>query len=740
MGRAGERAVVLGAGMGGLLAAGALAGAFDRVTVIERDALPAGVAPRRAIPQGQHVHALLPAGQASLEQLLPGLTDELLAAGAIGHRPLQELRFMIGGHWLARADGGRDVLLASRPLLEGHVRRRVRALENVTIIDRCDALGLTGTAGGDRVTGVQVLRREPGSAAETLPADLVVAASGRGARVGAWLEALGHRRPAEERLPVDFAYASVALELPEGALGADKFVLIGARPGLARTLALAAQEGGRWLLTVGGYAGDHPPSDRERLLAFAATVAPPDVAHAIARATPLGDIAAYRFAANQRRFYERMANRPRALLPIGDALCAFNPIYGQGMTVAAREALALRDALRAGHDGLERRYLQAAATIVDDAWRLAAGADLAQPAVSGRRPLPVRLTNGYLGRLQAAAAHDETLAIAFIRVCGMLDRPQALLRPALAARVLRGARGRARSEHGTGVRRRELQLGAASTVVREAGPPNAREAVVFLHGNPGPAAEWEPLLATVGARWRAVAFDQPGFGDAVAPTGFPQTVEAHAAFIGHTLDTLGIERVHLVAHDLGGPWGLRWAADDPGRLASATLLNTGVLPGYRWHALARLWRTPRAGELFMATTTRAGFGLLLRRGQPQPLPRAAVDRMYAGFGARTRRAVLELYRSMSDVGAEGERLAQALRPLDRPALVLWGRHDPYVGVELADRQRRAFPHADVRVLDRSGHWPHLDASDTVAAALIDFLARHATPHERHRPEPHPLPL
>ena len=175
-------------------------------------------------------------------------------------------------------------------------------------------------------------------------------------------------------------------------------------------------------------------------------------------------------------------------------------------------------------------------------------------------------------------------------------------------------------------------------------------------------------------------------------------------------------------HDFGGPWGLRWAAEHPARFASAVLLNTGALPGYRWHALARVWRTPGLGELFMATTTRPGWRLLLRRGQPRPLPRAFVDRMYDDFDRTTRRAVLELYRSVRDVGATGEQLARALRPLDRPALVLWGRHDPYIRVEHAERQRQAFPHADVRVLDHAGHWPFVDQPGEIATAVTAFLA------------------
>ena len=275
------------------------------------------------------------------------------------------------------------------------------------------------------------------------------------------------------------------------------------------------------------------------------------------------------------------------------------------------------------------------------------------------------------------------------------------------------------------MRRSLLRVGDALTPLREAGPADAREAVVFVHGNPGSGADWEPLLAAVGAHRRAVAWDAPGFGRAAGPSGFAQSIPAHAAFIGRALDALGIARAHLVLHDFGGPWGLHWAAAEPERFASAVLLTTGALPGYRWHALARLWRTPVAGELFMATTTRAGFGLLLRRGQARPLPRAFVDRMYADFDRGTRRAVLDLYRSVADVGAEGEALAAALRPLDRPALVLWGARDPYLRVEHAERQRAAFPHAEVRVLDRAGHWPFVDDPAAVSAALVDFLDRHA---------------
>jgi 2-polyprenyl-6-methoxyphenol hydroxylase-like FAD-dependent oxidoreductase len=426
----GERAVVIGSGIGGLLAAGVLADRYEQVTVIERDALPAADEPRRAVPQGRHCHTLLPSGQLCLEQLLPGILAELVADGAPTYRAMGELCCVAGGRELARGDSGRQAVLASRPFLEGHVRRRLG--ENVAIQDRCDAVGLL--ADRDRIAGVRVLRRAAGSAAEELPADLVVAATGRGARLPAWLEELGYPRPAEERLDIDIVYATSPLRLPD--LGGDKMVLVFARPDLPRGMFLFAEEHDRWRLSVYGYGGNHPPTDTDGFLDCAASLAPPAIAAAIRAAEPLAPVAAHRIPANVRRRYERLRRLPGGLLPFGDAICTFNPVYGQGMTVATREALALRDCLAAGPDGLERRFLRAAARAIDDAWTLATGADLAQPTVAGPRPARVRLVNAYLRRVQAAAERDPTLALAFINVVAMIDRPRRLLRPALVARVL----------------------------------------------------------------------------------------------------------------------------------------------------------------------------------------------------------------------------------------------------------------------------------------------------------------
>jgi pimeloyl-ACP methyl ester carboxylesterase len=266
-----------------------------------------------------------------------------------------------------------------------------------------------------------------------------------------------------------------------------------------------------------------------------------------------------------------------------------------------------------------------------------------------------------------------------------------------------------------------LTVDSLRSPMLQAGPAEATEAVVFVHGNPGSSQDWARLVERTGTLACAVAWDHPGFGQADKPAGFDYTVKGYATHLGRCLEVLGITRAHLVLHDFGGPWGLAWAATHPDSFASATLLNIGILPGYRWHSLARIWRTPLLGELLNATTTRTGFRLLLRHGNPRGLPRPFVDRMYADLDGGTKRAILALYRATDDPAGASLRLGAALRPLDRPTLVIWGRHDPYLPVALASRQREAFPSARVEVLDDSGHWPFIDDSERTERLVLQFL-------------------
>ena len=277
---------------------------------------------------------------------------------------------------------------------------------------------------------------------------------------------------------------------------------------------------------------------------------------------------------------------------------------------------------------------------------------------------------------------------------------------------------------GGAVARTRVEVAGARPRLLQAGPEDSPEAVVFVHGNPGSADDWEALIgAAAGAGKRALALDLPDFGETEAPPGFEHTVPGYAGFLAAALRRLGVERAHLAVHDFGGPIGLSWAAAHPDAVASVTLIDTGILPGYRWHTMARIWRTPVLGELFQATATRPAFRYLVNRGEPRGLPRPFLEQMYDHYDRRTRRAVLKLYRATDEPGAAGESLSAALAPRDIPALVIWGEADAYLPAAYAARQREAFPSADVHVLPCSGHWPFADAPETVERLLVEFLSK-----------------
>jgi pimeloyl-ACP methyl ester carboxylesterase len=273
------------------------------------------------------------------------------------------------------------------------------------------------------------------------------------------------------------------------------------------------------------------------------------------------------------------------------------------------------------------------------------------------------------------------------------------------------------------VSRRTLSVAGTQSPMIEAGPSDASEAVVFVHGNPGASSDWTALVTAAGELGRAVAFDLPGFGGARAPSGFGFDIEAYAEFIEAARAELGIERVHLVLHDFGGPFGLVWGAAHGDRWASLTLMNIGLMPGYQWHSMAKRWRTPVLGELTQAWIPRFGWRRVMQKGNPKGLPPEFVDRMYDNYDRETRNTVLKLYRATPNPGAMATELGPAIAALHKPALVIWGAKDQFIGVEYAERQREFFDVEEVAVLPDSGHWPFQDEPERVREVLMGFLAR-----------------
>lgn len=430
-----DQAIVLGASMAGLLAARVLSERYRRVIVIERDDLPTAGEHRRGVPHGRHIHALHPRGREILDELFPGLSTSLAASGAGLCDIVGETRWQLSGHQFRQVRSGLTAMAVSRPFLEASVRARVRELPGVRIL-RGSASALTTTADRRTVTGVTV--HEPDGSSSEITGSLVIDATGRGSRTPAWLADLGYQSPRRDRVEIGLGYSTRLYRLPPGAMGTDQLILTAGTPANPRAGAMGVTEGGRHILTVAGIRGDHPPTDPEGFDQFVASLPTADIAKIIASAEPLSDPVAFRFPASERRRYERLAAFPSGLLVIGDAVCSFNPIYGQGMTVAATEAMTLRGLLAKDAVPSARRYFRGISAAIDVAWDIAVGSDLAFPQVPGKRTAKVRLVNAYLPRLHAAAVHDEALATALIRVIGLKDRPEGLLRPDRMLRVLRG--------------------------------------------------------------------------------------------------------------------------------------------------------------------------------------------------------------------------------------------------------------------------------------------------------------
>lgn len=433
----GKRAVVIGASMGGLLAARVLATHYEQVTLLDRDYFPAPGEQRKGVPQGKHAHAVLVGGLVVMEKLFPGLIDRLVELGADYGDVSQRARWFHEGGYHQPCLSGDKAINVSRPLLEATVRARVLALPNVQAVEGCDVLGLLTTPDQGRITGVRLIQRRADSAEESVAADLVLDASGRGSRSPAWLEELGYKRAPEEVVKIGVTYTSCEFRRQPEDLPGVVALIVAASPDTRRGAVLVSQEGERWMLTMVGYCGEQAPLDHEGLLAYARGLATPQPYQVIKDAEPLGKAVSYKIPSNLRRHYEWLARFPDGYLVFGDALCSFNPIYAQGMSVAALEAAALDACLMQGDERLARHFFRRAAAIIDAPWSTAVGNDLRFPEIEGPRTAKTKFVNWYLGKLHHAAHQDARVSVAFLKVVNLLAPPSSILRPGIVWRVLR---------------------------------------------------------------------------------------------------------------------------------------------------------------------------------------------------------------------------------------------------------------------------------------------------------------
>ncbi|MFI9721234.1 FAD-dependent monooxygenase [Streptomyces sp. NPDC052396] len=437
-----RRAVVLGASMAGMLAAAALRGHAEEIVVVERDRLPAEAGPRKGLPQARHAHLLMSGGARAIESLLPGTTRRWLGAGAHRIALPSSLVALTPSGWARRWPESQFMIACSRDLLDQVVRQQALAHPEMVLRERCEVLAPLGDA--VRVTGVRLRHLDSGHT-ESLAADLVVDATGRGSPAARWLSGLGLPAVREETVDSGLVYASRIFQAPPGAeaipVVSVQPVSGTCRPGQGGTL--LPIEGGRWLLTLAGTRGGEPTDDAGEFEGFARSLRHPLLADLIARAEPLTDVHLTRTTINRRRFHERSPSWPEGYLVLGDAVASFNPIYGQGMTVAAQCALALRTELEQGGGltgpGLARRAQRAAARPVSGAWSLATGDDMRYPGATGNRSAAaVRLTHGYFQRLVRTAASRPAVSQALLDVMTLSVPWPALVRPRMLLHVLRG--------------------------------------------------------------------------------------------------------------------------------------------------------------------------------------------------------------------------------------------------------------------------------------------------------------
>jgi 2-polyprenyl-6-methoxyphenol hydroxylase-like FAD-dependent oxidoreductase len=440
-----SQALVIGGSIAGLLAARVLADHFEQVTIIERDRFPGEPGPRKGIPQARHVHALLTRGHAILEQLFPGIDAQLAAAGAPRVDWGADVAWFGRQGWGVRFQSGIASRACSRDLLEWLVRSRLAANPRVRFRQGSEVVGLLASPDQTVVTGVQVRDRDRSGGKseqeEALLASLVVDASGRSSRAPQWLEALGRTLPAETIINAYLGYASRWYRIPPNSSVDWKVLIVRAEPpDRTRGGVIFQVDAERWVVTLSGVGRDYPPTDEPGFLEFARSLPTPELYEAITAAEPLTPVYGYQRNENRLRHFERMADWPDGFVALGDAVCAFNPVYGQGMSVAALGAQTLDACLHSrppGVAGLAKRFQVQLARVNQTPWLLATGVDFRWPATEANRPgRSSRAIQWYVDQVVSLAILDPGALQAFINVTHLLKPPATFFHPRIAVKVL----------------------------------------------------------------------------------------------------------------------------------------------------------------------------------------------------------------------------------------------------------------------------------------------------------------
>ena len=431
-----EHAVVMGSSIAGLLAARVLSEHFSKVTLIERDAHPLRPLPREGVPQGKQTHVLLPGGTRVLEKLFPGCVSKLAEIGAqqfdYGYS-----RFHLDGHWMPRVETGLISLAQTRPFLEQHVRSWVSSISNVTIVYGSTASGLKFDAGKSRVVGIHVRDTQKTTSYE-IQADLVVDSTGRNTRLPHWLVEGGYGRVPITEIEINVGYATGLFRTPKELLPDHPLMyIVGRPPEKTRVGAFIRVEDGLACAGLAGYHGDFPPTELQQFLKFARSLCDPKIYDVLAQSELASTIAQFRVPASIRRHYRRLTRFPDGIIPIGDSISSFDPVFAQGMTVAALEVEVLSECLR-GYVNFDanfrRNYFQRIDSLVDVAWNLSSGENFRYPQTSGRRPLFYGLERRYKSRLLSST--DPFVIRGLYRVLTLSANPKILLDRRIVTKAL----------------------------------------------------------------------------------------------------------------------------------------------------------------------------------------------------------------------------------------------------------------------------------------------------------------